>query len=137
MATQKLTMLFRVPTNTSVSTYRGSSNGTASLSLLNPNIPQTLSPTQLILPQAGFVGAANPVLGDQIWRFDRVQQKAVDHMWYRTTDSNWVFASSFNIVPSTFRFDYNEAIGMRRRPTNNLVWTNRFYYTPPTLNMTP
>ena len=137
---ERMTMLFRVPTNTTVATVPGATNvGGFSLWLLNPNIPQTLNPTQLLLVQAGMKGGANPgpAHPDQIWRFNRQTQQAVEHMFYRTTDSNFIYAATLGAVPSTYTYPYNEAIGYRRYTNADLVWTNRIYYTPPTLNMSP
>jgi uncharacterized repeat protein (TIGR01451 family) len=141
MPTQTLTMIFRVPTSTTASVVYGPTNygpGRFTLNLLNPNIPVTVHPSQLGLVESGVKQGANPgpANPDQIWRYSAITQKAVDTMWFKVPESNWYYAAGLSPVPSTFRFSWSEAIGYRRY-TNDFVWTNRIYYTPPTLRMSP
>jgi uncharacterized repeat protein (TIGR01451 family) len=132
-AVQRVSMIFRVPTNLQVTSIQP----TNAKSLLNPNLPETLHPAQLNLLAAGFVGGANPVQSDWIWKFDRASQLVPAVIYYRTSDSSWRFTAGNGLVPTNY-FRFDDAIAIQtRRSTNALSWTNLFHYTPPTLNMSP
>jgi hypothetical protein len=130
--TNRLTMIFRVPTNTQVTSI----TPTNTKSLLNPNIPETLHPAQLNLLESGFRGGANPVLSDWLWKYDAVSQVVPAVVYYNTSSTNWFFTVG-GLVPTNY-FRFSDAIAIQtRRQTNAIIWTNKFHYSVPTLKMAP
>lgn len=132
----RIPMIFGVPTNPTVQIVPGGTN----LSLVGIPVPASLHPSQLHLLEAGFRGAAVPVLSDMLWKFDRANQVVPNpgKIWFRTTDQSWRFdnAPTFSAVPTNY-FKPDDAFVIRRVAPTPMIWTNRPPYPAPTRDMNP
>lgn len=123
-----------VPTNTVVQDLPGN----RSYSLISPNQPAYLHPSELNLLESGFSGGSHPIFSDRIWKFDRETQQVPNIIWYDTGDSTWRFTSSgYPTVPDNY-FGPDDAIVVYTRSSGSTIThTNSILYSLPTKEMTP
>ncbi|MDD3604779.1 MAG: hypothetical protein PHD86_06300 [Kiritimatiellae bacterium] len=73
----------------------------------------------------GFTGGANPVESDQLWKYDRLNQRAPYAVWFCTRDNTWrltVGGPDFPVVPAdAFRYD-DAVMVMPRKALMGIRW---------------
>lgn len=134
---QTIYLVGQVPTNTLYQQIYG----LKARNMVSMNLPYAMHPSQMGLTNNGgqFKGGLTPVASDQIWKYDRAQQKAPYAVWLRTSDNTWRLTSSgFPAVPAGY-FSSDDGIFIYSQ-TNQLssYWIHPpLPYTPPTTRITP
>lgn len=77
------------------------------------------------LLEGGFTGGPNPVESDQLWKYDRRNQRAPYAVWFCTKDNTWrltIDGPDFPVVPpDAFRYD-DAVMVMPRQSVTGIRW---------------
>ena len=138
---QTIYLVGQVPTNTLSQTVQSALSSTAAgRNLISLNLPKAMHPSEMGLLTSGFKGGLAPALSDQLWKYDRANQKAPYAVWYRTTDGTWRMTHPipFPLVPTNY-FSPDDGIYMWIKNSTNSNWnlTQPLPYIEPSIRMNP
>jgi fibronectin-binding autotransporter adhesin len=110
--------------------------GGDALTFVSVLLPRNMHPSDLGLINDGFTGSYRISRSDQLYIWDRVNQRIKYNMflWYDTNDMRWEWSNNSAVTGTPISQDdalliYTQGAGY--------TWENGIYYTPPTQNMTP